>query len=115
MGEPSDIEALLRGHFETEKKRRRVGWMKMASVLISTFAGAGWTARGYLNQIATKEDVAKLLNGQQEQIRGLLDTQRVHADRMIVVENTSSSGRDCCREQSRRVDILYQQPLTVHR
>jgi hypothetical protein len=115
MGEVSDIEGLLRGHFETEKKKRRLNWLRTLGILVSTFAGAGWSMHGYLNTLATKDDVAKLISGQQDQIKDLQNSTRLVADRMTQTESGTSIARECCHEQTRRVDILYQQPLTIRR
>jgi hypothetical protein len=115
MSEVSDIEALLQGHFENEKKKKHHRWLRTLILLVSTFAGAGWGTHSYMSMFATKDDVTKITSGQQEEIKDLQSYARLMADRMTQTESGAGIARECCHEQSRRVDILYQQPLSVHR
>lgn len=64
----SDYGELLAAYSALQKKQKWLGPLKMAVTLASAFAGAGWTASGYLNQLATKDDVAKLMKGQDERL-----------------------------------------------
>jgi hypothetical protein len=86
IGDASDIEGLLAAH----KHAKRMGWVKTGLVALSSLAGsamgAGWVARGYLEQLATKSQVAELIAGQQAQIGGLLGQESAMAIRMAVSE-----------------------------
>lgn len=64
----SDYGELLAAYSALQKKQKWTGLIKMSAALVSAFLGAGWTAHGYLAQLATKDDVAKLLKGQDEKI-----------------------------------------------
>ncbi len=64
----SDYGELLAAYSHLQKKQKWFGALKMVAALASAFLGAGWTANGYLSQLATKDDVAKLLKGQDEKI-----------------------------------------------
>lgn len=116
MTDVSDIGDLLE---KAQKHARRIGWLKTALValssLVGTAIGAGWTARGYLGQLATKDDVVKIMNGQQEQIADLQKGQRALGDRVTTNEIVAVNGRDCCSNTTRRVDALYAMPLQVRR
>ena len=67
----SDYGELLAAYSALQKKQKWVAPLKMAAALVSAFLGAGWTAHGYLSQLATKDDVATLLKGQDEKINRL--------------------------------------------
>jgi hypothetical protein len=66
MSDASDIEELLGKHHQTVFMRRLWAGCKLLLVMASAFGGAVWTARGYLEQLATKDQVAALLKGQDE-------------------------------------------------
>lgn len=68
MGDASDIQDLL-GRAKHDIFLRRV-WSaaKLFFTMASAFGGAVWTARGYLEQLATKDSMAALLKGQDEKI-----------------------------------------------
>ena len=68
MASDSDYGELLAAYSALHKKEKWLGAAKMVIALISAFAGAGWAANAYLAQLATKDDVAKLLKGQDEKI-----------------------------------------------
>ena len=68
MGDVSDIEELLGKHRRSETLKAVWSAFKFIAVLASAFGGAAWTARGYLEQLATKDDVALLLRGQDEKL-----------------------------------------------
>jgi len=62
---------LLAAYTALQRKQKWIGPIKMLAGLVAAFAGAGWTAHGYLAQLATKDDVATLLKGQDEKINRL--------------------------------------------
>jgi len=64
----SDYGELLAAYSALQKKQKWLGPIKMLAGLVAAFAGAGWTANAYLAQLATKNDVATLLKGQDEKI-----------------------------------------------
>lgn len=67
----SDYGELLAAYAALRKKQRWFGPLKMLATLAAAFLGAGWTANAYLGQLATKDDVAKLLKGQDEKLERL--------------------------------------------
>lgn len=66
MGDVTDASELF--HKATRQIFMRKVWAagKLVMVMASAFGGAVWTARGYLEQLATKDQVAALLKGQDE-------------------------------------------------
>mgnify|MGYP001459837444 CR=1 FL=1 len=86
MGDASDIEQLLGRAKHDILVRRLWAAARLAFVMGSAFAGAAWTARGYLEQLATKDDVAKLLRGQDEKIGQLQASLQTLGDRQTRTE-----------------------------
>jgi hypothetical protein len=87
LSDVSDIEKLLAAH---KRHIALVSWLKTGLVAVSTavaaFFGAGWTARGYLEQLSTKEQVTALMNGQKTQISDLEDKSAKLAERVSLTE-----------------------------
>ncbi len=82
----SDYGELLAAYSALQKKSRWSGAAKMAAMLVATFAGAGWTARGYLEQLATKDSQAALVAGLQKQLDAHDGRLAVYSERITVVE-----------------------------
>lgn len=68
MGDVTDASELFAKAHHQIVARKVWAAAKLVFTMLSAFAGAAWTARGYLEQLATKDDVAKLLRGQDEKI-----------------------------------------------
>jgi hypothetical protein len=66
MSDASDIEELLGKHRHTMIMRKLWAAGRLLLMMASAFGGAAWTARGYLDQLATKDGVASLVKGQDE-------------------------------------------------
>ena len=86
MSTESDYGELLAAYSAVQRKQKWLGPIKMAMVLVATFAGAGWTARGYLEQLATKESQAILVAGLQKQLDAHDGRLALYNDRITVVE-----------------------------
>jgi len=86
MSSDSDYGELLAAYSALHKKARWLGAVKMAAALVAAFLGAGWTARGYLEQLATKDHVAMLLKGQDEKLKDVDAKLAMHNQRITVVE-----------------------------
>lgn len=86
MGDVSDIEQLLPKHYDHVFRRKVWSGAKLLLTMASAFGGAVWTARGYLEQIATKDDVAKLLRGQDDKIGSLQGSVAMLNDRLTRAE-----------------------------
>lgn len=82
----SDYGELLAAYSALQKKQKWFGAIEMFAVLLSTFLGAGWTARGYLEQLATKDSQAVLIKGLQEQLDRHDGRLALYNDRITVVE-----------------------------
>ena len=89
----SDYGELLAAYSALQKKAKWAGAIKMAAALASAFLGAGWAAHNYLAQLATKDDVARLLAGQQEQIRQLDERVATLHVRVSIAEDRLSGMR----------------------
>lgn len=86
MGADSDYGELLAAYSALQRKAKWWGAAKTVCTLVAAFLGAGWTARGYLEQLATKDHVAVLIRGQQEQLRLIDERLAIHNNRITVVE-----------------------------
>ena len=90
MASESDYGELLAAYSAVQRKQKWLGPLKMVLALASAALGAGWTAHGYLGQLATKDDVAKLIAGQQAQIRALDSRVAALHTRVAVLEDRTS-------------------------
>lgn len=86
MGDVSDIAELLPKAQHQVFVKKTWAVVKMLCVMGSAFAGAGWTAHQYLEQLATKEDVAKLLRGQDDKIGNMQASISALNDRLTRAE-----------------------------
>ncbi len=88
----SDIEVLLKA---AKRHAALVSWGKAGLIAalsaIGAFFGAGWTARGYLEQLATKEQMTALSNGQKAQIEDVEGKATALDKRMSLVEEHDKS------------------------
>lgn len=117
VGDVSDIEDLLD---KAKKRAARIGWIKTAMVcgatMLGTAFGSGVVAGKYLNRILNgQEEMLRLIRGQDDKISGQQDAIRVIGERVAANDKVCDGATQCCREQARRVDILYQQPMMVRR
>ena len=75
ISDVSELARLLDAHQAAEHRLKRAGqWKALAAALLTllgSFGGAVWTVRGYLETLATKEQLRVLVEGQQAQIRDL--------------------------------------------
>lgn len=92
MGSDSDYGELLAAYSALQKKQRFTT-LKAIVLLASAFAGAGGAATRYLDQIATKTDVAALVAGQQAQLKDINDKIAMLNVRMSVAEDRLSGMR----------------------
>lgn len=86
MGNATDIEELLPLAKHQIAMRKLYSAVKLVFAFASAFGGAAWSAHQYLAQLATKDDVALLIKGQQEQIRELQSSVALLSDRQTRTE-----------------------------
>ena len=92
MGSDSDYGELLAAYSALQKKQRFTT-LKAIVLLASALAGAGGAATRYLDQLATKADVAALVAGQQAQLKDINDKIAMLNVRMSVAEDRLSGMR----------------------
>lgn len=92
MSSDSDYGELLAAYSALQKKQRFTT-LKAIVLLASAFAGAGGAATRYLDQLATKADVAALVAGQQAQLKDINDKLAMLNVRMSVAEDRLSGMR----------------------
>jgi len=89
VGEVSDIEELLR---KAKRHATLIAWVKVGIVSLCTLVGsafgAGMTASKYLDQLMTKDQGAKLFEGQQMQLTGFGTKLQLVTDRVATTERT---------------------------
>jgi hypothetical protein len=104
MSEASDIADLLAKATHDVARQRRLGWVKGLVFCLAAFAGAGWTAHGYLSQLATKADITSL----EAQYSAVRESERAHEqrqdERLHDLEPQCASAVQCCLKQSERLD-----------
>ena len=112
-----ELEALL-GKAQRQIARR--SWLKTALVCASTFGGAAVAlSRGavelttLVRNLATKDDVAVLIGGQQKQLDSLRTDHTALANRVTSNEAIAMGASACCSKESKRVDALYAMPMRV--
>jgi hypothetical protein len=86
MGDVTDASELFAKAKHQILMRKVWAASKLAFTMASAFTGAAWTARGYLEQLATKDDVAKLLRGQDEKIGNIQASLSMMNDRLTRAE-----------------------------
>ena len=92
MGTDSDYGELLAAYSALQKKQRFTT-IRAIVLLASAFAGSGWVANAYLGRLATKDDVAALIAGQQAQLKDINDKLAMLNVRMSVAEDRLSGMR----------------------
>lgn len=106
MNDADDIAELLRKAAHDVAHQRRIGWIKGVAALVAAFAGASWTARGYLSQLVTKED----LTGLARQYEASFETARQRAEhqdeRISALEPKCNDAAQCCIRVNDRLDKI---------
>lgn len=106
MSDADDIAELLRKAAHDVARQRKLGWIKGVFALLAAFGGASWTARGYLNQLATKEDIT----GLERQYAASFETLRERAERLegrlSSIEPKCSDAQQCCIRVNDRLDRI---------
>jgi hypothetical protein len=101
MGDVSDIEVLLKA---AKRHAALVSWGKAGLIAglsaIGAFFGAGWTARGYLEQLATKDSMASLMAGQ----KTVTDSLETHVSRL---DERAALCEEHDRSQDKTADRLH--------
>ena len=106
MSDEDDIAELLRKAAHDLQHQKRIGWVKGVLALVAAFGGASWTARGYLSQLATKEDITNL----ERQYGAAYETTRARDERqderISVLEPKCADANTCCVRAHDRLDKL---------
>lgn len=115
MTDISDIEDLLE---KAKKHATRMAWVKTAMVcgatMLGTAFGAGIVSGRYLGKILNGQDeMLRLVRGQDAKIKDVQDQMKTVDSRVAVNEKVCDTASTCCRDQAKRVDILYLQPTAV--
>jgi len=106
MSDADDIAELLQKAVHDLARQKRLGWIKGVGVLVAAFAGAGWTAHGYLSQLVTKDDLTSL---ERQYTRVQEDEQaheRLQDDRMSRLEPVCAESAQCCVRAQDRLDKI---------
>jgi len=106
MSDVDDIAELLRKASHDLQHQKRMGWVKGVFALLAAFAGAAWTARGYLSQLATKDDISSL----ERQYAASFETGRARDERqderLSQLEPKCSESQQCCIRTNERLDRI---------
>ena len=106
MSDADDIAELLRKAAHDVTRQKRLGWVKGVLALIAAFAGAAWTARGYLNQLATKEDITSLERQYASVQDDLRHREERQDERITTLEPKCSDAQQCCIRVNDRLDRI---------
>lgn len=102
--EVDDIAELLRKASHDLAHQRKLGWVKGVLALLAAFAGAAWTARGYLSQLATRDDISNL----ERQYAAAFETSRARTEhleeRVSSLEPRCAEASQCCVRVNDRLD-----------
>ena len=101
-----DIAELLRKAAHDVAHQRRMGWIKGVLALVAAFGGAGWTAKAYLAQLVTREDLSNL----ERQYATVQEDHRRHEEhqdeRITSLEPRCSEAQQCCVRANNRLDQI---------
>lgn len=89
MSTDSDYGELLAA-YSALRKKQQVSTLKLVIVAGCSLVGSGWAANAYLGKLATKDDVAALIAGQQAQLKEINDKLVALNVRMSVAEDRLS-------------------------
>jgi len=106
MNDVDDIAELLRKATHDIAHQRKLGWIKGVLALVAAFAGAGWSARSYLSQLATKEDISGL-ERQYAVVQEDARRREEHQDeRITTLELKCAEAAQCCIRTGERLDRI---------
>ena len=104
VSDASDIGELLQKATHDLARQKRAGWVKGVALLIAAFAGAGWSARAYLEQLPTKQDLTNIAAQYAAVHADDLKNERRQDDRLLILERNCDSAQSCCNTVTNRLD-----------
>ena len=106
MSDVDDMGELLAKAIHDLNRQKKIGWIRGVAVLVAAFAGAGWTARGYLAQLPTKEDLTVLAQQYAAVHADDVNRERRQDDRLLILENHCDGAQQCCNAVASRLDRM---------